>query len=580
MLMRMSPPARRVSRPPAGGVGVTAQLMLVSGTTGASTRYQVSFPLRPGDLTDADFMARKGALFVNGTEVAVHANAPRGRHNDGTLRAIVFQLDYTFADTTPITAQVQLGTVRSTSDLTQTTVTQSLLWDLGATPYQIRALLVPTDPAYLCETLVSGSPLIPATSVDAVSYPLLIAYADDRFESLKNSETTNTSAASDYEHVRGLTALWCMTADVEYLTQALSRARYLFTYSNDTTPSTYSPTYNLESITGGSGVNGNETKTQRHWTFYCGYYLTGWPSFWGTVDAGSQQAQRMGTSRTYAVPNNVASETSLSPRKTLAITPYVWIAALMDATRTVSSPSGSGVSGASHLTQMAKIWTDLAAKTFAETHGGTGWRTGFPFAHENYRDDDTSAAQGDWPWFQSALVARQMVDYYVMVQAHSDIPPYIQLMCNAVVAQCTTSNGGAARQGTDITSATMGGQSYTFDNPVYSVPYLTRPDPANNSTMNCWTFPMWNVAMAFMHAHFGGNAPDGTPWLTWYRRTVNPRLVWHNGANSSGLGWSWKIWGEICGGSMISPWLIANAGGAIGGPSTPRTPTVHTTWPT
>ena len=582
MLMQMRAPSRRVSRPPAGGTTIAAELHPVSPSLGASSRYQVGFPLRPGDMTAADLAARKGVLLVNGVEVAVHARAPRGSHTDGSLQSVLFQFDYTFASTTVLTASVQLGAVRSLADLSQAPVTQDTLWDRSASPYQIRALLVPTDPAYLCATLVSGPPLVPAAQMDAVSYPLFIAYADDRYEALKNLETTNTTAQSDYEHVRGLVGLWCMTANVKYLKAAMSRLRYLWTYSNDTTPSTYSPTYNFEAIAGGSGVNGNETKSQRHWGFYAGYYLTGWPSFWGVVNAGSQQAQGMAgnvAGRSYAVPNPVSSATSLSPRKTMAITPYVWIAGLMDATRQVNSPSGLGRAGDQHLAQEAKIWSDLAAKKYVETHGGTGWRTGFPFAHENYQDDDGSALVGDWPWFQSALIARHMADYYVRRHANAAIPPMIQLMCNAVVAQCTSSNGGVPRQGTDITSATLGGVGYTFDNPVYSVPYLTRADPASNSTMNCWTFPMWSVAMAFMHAVYGGNAPDGTSWLTWYRRTVNPRLVWHQGANSSDLAWTWKIWGEIIGGNLMAPWLIANAG-QVTGPASPRTPVVYTDAPT
>jgi len=559
---------------------IPGELHLEGSTAGSAVLVSNVRPLRPGDLTVADLAAGRPAVFVGGVEKAVYVEAIRGRHPDDSLRGILVQYEHNIPDATPIATELRLDTVRTTVDRAKVNVTEAVVWNTGVSPYTIKAMDLPTDPSYLCETRVSGSPLVPADSVDAVSYPFFVAYADDRFEALKNTETTSGSALSDYEHPRGLVALWCMTGDRKYLRQALSRARYLFTYSNDKTPSEFSPTYNLEGLSGGSGLIGAEPKTQRMWTWFVGYNLTAWPSFYAIANAGAQQGMRSGITRSYAYPENVAYETSLSPRKHLQRTPYVWIGALMDATRSVSGPTGGSVPGAQMPTQIAKIWTDLAADTFTEIHaGGTGWRTGFPWAHEKYRDDDPSATQGDWPWFQSALACRHLVDYYLMVQAESTIPPLVQLMCDQVALQCTTSTGGVARQGSSVTSATMGGVSYTFDNPVYSVPYLTRRDPALNNTMNCWTFPMWSVGMAFCHAYYGGNAADGTPWLTWYRRTVNPRLVWHTGANNSGLTWNWKIWAEMYGANLVAPWLIAHAG-QLDTTLALRTPIVHTTWPT
>lgn len=557
-------------------------LQLVGGTAGVSSRYQSVFPLRPGDMTLADVAARKGALYIGGVEVPIALRATQGAHNDGSLRGVEIQYDYTFANTTPVVCQFRQQVTRGTTDLTHTAATQDTLWNLGVTPYAIRAILVPTDPAYLCATLVAGSPLVPASQIDAVSYPLTVAYMDDRFESLKNIETTSTTAKSDYEHVRGLVAAWCVTGNTKYLLQALSRLRYLFVYSNDTTPSTYSPTYNLEAIGGGSGVNGNETKSQRQWGFYCGYYLTGWVPFWAIVNAGSQQAQKMAnaTGRSYARPIDIIYESSLSPRKQLVLTPYLWIAGLMDATRTISSPSGPGTNGSQHVTQLAKIWTDIAANKFVETHGGTGWRTGFPWCHQNYRDDDAGAVQGDWPWFQSALVCRHLVDYYLMIHAHPDIPPLLKFQVDAMVSQCGTSNGGGASSatGSDVTSATLGGVSYTFDSPMYAVPYLTKADP-NVTGFSANTQPMFAPAVAFVAKYYGGNDPaTGTPYATHYRRTVNPRLVFHQGGFNSALVWSWKIWGEIFSGSLLGAYLMSLSG-APTGPSSPRTPSVATAWP-
>ena len=567
-----------VTAPAVPASSIPAAINLFGSTAGQGVLVSSAFPLRPGDLSDAQATAKAFRVRVSGSEVPIYAEPLRGRHSDGSIRAMLVQFVYDIPSSTPIVAEVQTGVTRTTTDRAKVPLTQDVVWNLGTTPYTIKAALLPTTPSYLCATLVAGSPLTPAAQVDAVSYPLVVAYADDRFEALKNTETTNTTAQSDYEHVRGLVGLWCMTGNTKYYTQAMSRIRYLFVYSNDTTgPASFSPTYNLEGIAGGSLVNGSEIKSQRHWGFFCGYYLTAWPSFYGVVNGGSQQAQRAGQTRSYAVPNPVTSTTSLSPRKTLTITPYVWIAALMDATRTMGSPSGAGTSGANHVAQINKIWSDIATKKYVETHGGTGWRTGFPFHHESYQDDDTSAVQGDWPYFQSALVARHLVDYYLMVHANSAIPPLLKLMVDTLYLNSATASGTAYGTGSDSTSAVIGGTTYTFMQPRWGLPYLAKATPTTGNGV--WTFPMWGPAIAFVHKYYGGNDPGGTPYATWYARCMNVANVYHIGGGSGAMGHTWKTWGEIFGGNLQAAYLMSLTGQPQG-PATLRTPTVYTDWPT
>lgn len=569
-----------VAASPVPSSSIPAEIQLFGSTAGQGVLVSRAFPLRPGDLSDAQVAARAFRVLISGAEVPIYAEALRGRHADGSVRAMLVQLAADIPDTTPIVAEVQIGVTRTTTDRVKVPVTQDVVWNLGVTPYSTKAALLPTSPAYLCATLAAGSPLVPATQVDAVSYPLFLAYMDNRFEALKNSEQTSTTAQSDYEHVRGLVAAWCMTGLTKYYTQAMSRARYLWTYTSDTIPPAFNPTFNLEGISGGSGLLGAESKTQRHWTWFVGYYTTGWPSFYATANAGGQQGMRSGNALAQGYARMSSNPIYLTPRFNCRTTPYVWVSALMDATRTMSSPSGPGVNAAGQAQELYDILTDVIGDAYVETHGGTGWRTGFPWVNSgvDVRGSDASAQVGDWPWFQSALAARHLVDYYLMVGADSRIPPLVKFMVDAMVAQWKTSSGGAYSKGSDITSATLGGTLYTFDEPMYGVPYLTRGDPANNGGMYAWLQPLWAPAVAFVHAYYGGNDPTGTPYATHYRRVVNPRLVYHTGSNSSGLTWNWKIWGEVFGGNFVAAYLMSLTGPPTG-PAAIRTPTLYTTWP-
>lgn len=567
-----------VTSPPTG-VTIPVEVRLFNDVAGSGVLVSRPLMLRPGDLTSADEAARKVRLYVGGVEQSIYTKALRGRHSDGSLRAVLIQFRYDIPNTTPIAGTVVLGSVRGTTDIAATPVVDDVTYIKSTTPFGLRAGFVPTDPSYLCATLVAGSPLIPAAQVDAVSYPLFVAYANDRYDALKNTDTTSTSALSDYEHPRGLVSLWCMTGDIKYYIAAISRMRYLYNYSNDTSPTSYSPTHNIELLSpAGAGVGGPaEAKSQRHWTWFVGYYLTGWPTFYATANAGGQIGMRQATSYNYARPINPSSTTSHSPRNCMRNVPYMWIAALMDATRTISSPSGAGVAASGYSAQFAKIWTDVAANLYVETHGGTGWRNGFPFHHNTYQDDDASAVQGDWPLFQSALVARHLIDYYLMVHANSAIPPLLKLMVDTLYLNSATASGNAYSTGSDLSGATIGGTSYSFLQPRWGLPYLSKATPTPGNGV--WTFPMWAPAIAFVHKYYGGNDPGGTPYSTWYARAVNVANVYHSGGGTGPLNWSWKVWAETFGGTQVASYLMSLTG-APTGPSAPPSPTVYTDWPT
>lgn len=556
------------------GTTIPGAIELLDDTAGANVLVSAPWPLRPGDLTDADVAARKFRLYVGGVEQSIYVEALRGRHNDGSVRAVQVQFRYSIPNTTPIAASVVLGSVRGTTDLTRTIVDQDVIWSFATSPYGLKAKLVPTDASYLCQTLVSGMPLIPAAQDDADSYKLYGAYADNRFEAIKTLETTDQSAQSDYEMIRGLVGMWCRTADMKYYRQALSRLRYHLLYS--VPDSGWSPSLNLDGITvpAGQSLISAEAKRMRQWNWFVGYYLTGWRQFHAMPGAGAQQAMYAGSLANVGYSRFGTNAIYWAPRNNLSAMPYMWIAALMDSTRVVNGSGGGGFSTSDLTTKLTAAWTHALANRYVENAGGTGWRTGAMFVDHRHTASG-SGATGNWPFFQSALAGRQMIDYYLMVYADSRLPPVIKEETDRFVLCAKSVSGTAYAQGSNATTFTHNSVTYAMEQPRWGVSYATQPDEASGSAYT-WLTPMWAPMFAFCAKYYGGNAPDGTAYATWYRRVVNVATVYHTGG-SGALGWSWKIWGEIIGANLLSSWIMAQPG-APQGPATMRTPTVYTDW--
>ena len=78
----------------APGANVAGEVTLEASTPGAAVLVSSVWPLPPGYMTASDVAARKGAMFVNGVEVACYVEACRGRHADGSLRGVIVQFTY------------------------------------------------------------------------------------------------------------------------------------------------------------------------------------------------------------------------------------------------------------------------------------------------------------------------------------------------------------------------------------------------------------------------------------------------------------------------------------------------------
>lgn len=116
-----------------------------------------------GDVTEAMVTERKIRVYVDGVEQAVYAEALDGRWPDGSVKSVLIQFSNTFTGTE--TAEIRLGTVRGTTDLT--------IQSLQPNP---DGLLYLTNTTYLCDSFPLWFEIIPQsehpTSPDAFGIEL------------------------------------------------------------------------------------------------------------------------------------------------------------------------------------------------------------------------------------------------------------------------------------------------------------------------------------------------------------------------------------------------------------------------
>lgn len=106
------------SAPPAASIA--AAVTRVRGTSG-TVLVSTGFPLT------ADHGLRPGALqyvkvLVDDVEQAIYVEALEGRHANGAVRSLLLQFDYAVSAGSPVSAEVRLGELRTTTDISKTEI--------------------------------------------------------------------------------------------------------------------------------------------------------------------------------------------------------------------------------------------------------------------------------------------------------------------------------------------------------------------------------------------------------------------------------------------------------------------------
>jgi len=199
------------------GDTIELQITRLDGGTGTAL-VSNGIPLTPGLLRPGD--ESHVALTVGGVEQSVYVEPLRGRHPDGSLRAILLQFRSDVGGA-PVAGNLIVGSsvTRSTSDIAKTPVT----W------MEPQAVALPTSPHYLVGTWIVG-PTIPVSETPAI--PSFFQTYESEFQSYGDLHWTNEPASWDpwtadyYDRALLWYAWWARTGDVEYWVRGTETAYY------------------------------------------------------------------------------------------------------------------------------------------------------------------------------------------------------------------------------------------------------------------------------------------------------------------------------------------------------------------
>ena len=536
---------------------ITGELTTIAASTwrfdGNSGTVLVSsgFPLRPGQVTSAKLGNVR--VYVDGVEQAVAVDPLRGTFPDGSYRSIGIQFNYNLTNVVPVTSSVVIGTdARGTTDLAWTTVTYAIA--------RTKAVIAPTDPVHLCNTMVTLMPLTPATN-DAGPGPAWNTAFETAWNTAGIADATNPGTAI-YDHVNALLAYYCRTGTRSWYQYAWDWATALagdmatdlqtLAYTLPTSPTascTNNAIWNPEDIIGVNGSCGtmNEAYSMRHVTNAVSYWLTAWrqpiraanvyagDSLWRAEDAGGYVPTRDNwISETHGMRFNAA---------TVRLWP-VLIGYLVESTTPFETPSGSSVG--TFLYPSWLPWTIDALVYWAFTT--TDYRDGLVGMRS--AADDT-LGPGIFPNFQLPLIAHYLMCYYDNVLDDSRIPGLLKIIADYAITQMRASVSGE------------GGFPDSWVTPYAST--ATVP----SSGLDPWYMPQFASIFGWVYANTGD-----TTYSTWLDRCIEDANV-----NPSHLVMQTKLIGEIWGHLHMSYAYYRN-GGTIRGiagahPTAITTPTVH-----
>ena len=504
------------------------------------------FFLRPGDLSDADFLARKFLLRVNGQEKAIYAEPLRGRFPNGTIRSVLVQFDENIASTnTCLPAEIQFGgaTARTTTDIAKRTITDPVLRD--------QRVLVATSPVYLSETWATFQPLLPAANENATNTAYFSTFFDQRFEALKDVElTAGAYGGATYESTRALAAGWQKTGNTKYYFNAYIRALSLlqgYSLPNATVDAQhFVPRINPQNWPGANHPGfPAEWTSQRYLGFAWAYLATGAVEYWNAINVLTQLAKYRAQTQQQAVALNGWISSNYIGRFNIR---HAWSFALgpvIDVTHPTANGSAYGqgrlIDYPQELPWLLDAWE---ANRFTANDYRQGLRGTAPSS-----TNGGTLNPGEVPHFQVALLSDLLVFYYLNVKTD---PRAADWACkNAEIVW--DNNVIPLLAGEAAFPAATHGLHYMMTSQSGRIP---------GQGASSYTLPMWASTLAFCN-HYRGDAK----FNTYYLLSINPGNVAPNR-----LIWSWKLFGELFGNLMSAPYFNQN-GIPTGLPTTIRTPT-------
>ena len=540
---------------PEGVTTVAAQIWRFDGNSG-SVRVSSGFPLKPGMVTDAN--RDQVALFVAGTEQAIAEQPMRGRWPDGSYRSLGVQTVQTLTNGVPVVAELRINQgARTTTDLTW----QEPVYNSGSATIagmQNKAVIAPSDPQYVCDTLVCLTPLQPASLDGTGDVATFFSLTDtttigalSEFYGRLGASKTNASGTATYEHnqsqwaayARSGVRSWYEDAYETHLNQMVS-ANIAGIGTAQTVPHARvwggaDSTLPVISPTSAAG-----RPAEWNSTIYTGvaasYWMTGWRQGWRHIaymaSAASTQANSTAiTTYAHSRGRTVADEDII--RFNVGLFQYpLWIAYITEATMNVSGGFGVGRTYGAVPFATELDWHLDALEEFAYT---AGYSTGYMEGIVGQRQTATlrgAVAAGEFPTFQLIIIARALIVYYANIFPDSRIPTWLQTMADVVISQMVDEGNR------------------------YTIPYLHDPNPtslivnsADDNQRHNYYAPMFTEIFGWVYAHTGD-----TTYRTWADRCANVREL----QNPSPFIATVKGFGEYYGGHQQS-YLFYRNGGAV-----------------
>jgi hypothetical protein len=203
-----TPPVATPPAPtPAPSAAVALTVIRFDGGTG---RVLVSngIPLRPGMLRPDQL--RNVHVTVNNAEQALHVEALRGRHPDGSLRSVLVQFRYDMGTATRVPATFTIGEPRQGDDLARPTESRSVP----------AAAALPDSPDYLVATDLVG-PTVTAARTAGMS-PAIDQWEADyaKFGDYQWAQSGEDWGGNFYDRAGTAYAMWARTGNPTYWVRA------------------------------------------------------------------------------------------------------------------------------------------------------------------------------------------------------------------------------------------------------------------------------------------------------------------------------------------------------------------------
>lgn len=549
--------------PPSSSDIIQAEMWRDDGASGTGD-FISGILLEPGQLTDADVAAGKPKVYLDGAPRPRHIAKLRGRHEDGSLKSVLLKMTESCLANGTRAVEIRLAETNDAGTLPYTRVTEAMV-----RPGGLRRIDA-TDPAHLCQTRVTGLPLVPDDDMLLAEREYWRTLRDAVMGELVGLGFPNSrGGAAEYSGPQAFIDAHCQSGNRAHVRNALAytwarpvdnNVNGLAGGINYYTPSlgsnaTLEAVVNPDGRTGGVNGDGgrpNEQYSLPAMSFAALYLLTGYRDFYSIVASCFQAGAKLQGSD---VTSTYYVRTDAGVRFNVGKNGLAWMIAAHHIDATVPVADGNGAGAVIDFSLLATRWVD-ALLHHAWVKGD--YRDGLVGIRDTVNDTPLvggvpTGVAGQFPMFQFVVINNALIDLYTKVRADPRIPGMVKTNVDIVLKNCSMQTWG------------------TYAHP-YSLPAGSTPD-TSGTTGDRYTFAEHAKSVAFCAKFYPSTVVNGATYEQWYVRMTRTTATLF-----PGLQWEWKLMGQYWGwGDPSTLWLRQQT--AITGPSSVRAPVQYSSIP-